>query len=187
MAAIDPTAEPESVDGSKPSRATLRLIREAPGMDDDDESYDDDDESDESDDEEDSDAEEVNGGPSDPARTKKALQASLKKGAQESSDDSMEDVDGEVDIMAALSKISKGKGKALDDEDDDSEGESEDTGIDEFVLCTLDPEKVSRPRKVPLPNCNLCSVNRTTSNLSISRLVRMSACSSALLAPTQST
>ncbi|KAM5432810.1 peptidylprolyl isomerase fpr3 [Microsporum ferrugineum] len=137
MAAIDPDAVPEYEDeaqANKAPRATLKIIRPPPGLDyEDSEDEDSDDEDDESDDE-------ANGGPSDPARKKKAmLKAALKDmddGMEEEDDDEEDEED--TDLAAAISKLVKGKGKATDDDDSDSD---EDLELDEVVVCTLDPER----------------------------------------------
>lgn len=169
MAAIDPTAAPEhtgTVNGDTRPRATLKLIYDTnPGQnsdsDDDEEQYlqnllagresADEDEDDESS----SDDEEMNGGPSDPTKTKKArkeaaMQQMLKAlaEAQNDSEDEM-DMSGSprMNGMSKKGKIDKGKGKAVaDDAEGESLGEndSEDSmdGMEEVVVCTLDPEKV---------------------------------------------
>lgn len=67
---------------------------------------------------------------------------------QNDSDDEMdEDKLPGVNGFAKKSKIDKGKGKATDEdlEEDDSEDGSEESldGMEEVVLCTLDPEKVN--------------------------------------------
>jgi FK506-binding nuclear protein len=163
MAALDPSAVPLLDADNKIPRATLKLIRERrdPAMDfgsDDDEDDDDLDDiaaikarlagiisEDDSEMSEDDDSEEEkNGGPSDPVKAKKAKQAALTKKLQE-------ELDAEMDIDSIPNgvngKSSKGKAKALDGElssDDDDEEDSEDgEEVEEFVLCTLDPEKVS--------------------------------------------
>ncbi|KFY93750.1 hypothetical protein V498_04272 [Pseudogymnoascus sp. VKM F-4517 (FW-2822)] len=149
MAAIDPSApiDPEAPEGSV-ARATLKLIREPIGPQDeeDDSEADDDDEymrallsgpdSEEDDSEEDEEA-----GPSDPAKSKKARkQAALEELlASIDKDDSDEDMEDEP-------KKVKGKSKAAaleedDDEEDSDEDDEEDMEIEEFVICTLDAEK----------------------------------------------
>ncbi|GAB7347497.1 hypothetical protein MBLNU459_g4403t1 [Dothideomycetes sp. NU459] len=141
MAAIDPSAAPEGVDGAAP-RATLKLIR-APllDMEDDDSDFDpeemdamlaegESDEDDESDDD-------VNGGPSDPSKSKKALKmAALRK-----------ELADEMDVEMTNGKT-KGKGKVLDisedfddDDEDDEDDDDEDFEPEEFVICTLDPNQ----------------------------------------------
>lgn len=145
MAAIDPTA-PAEINPENPSalpRATLKLIRQPTGpSDEEDAEYmrallgD----SDSEEDSEDSD-EEVNGGPSDPAKSKKAQKAAAIKQLMESmkadSDEEMEDA-----LTNGLSAKAKGKAPATDEDDDDSSESSEDLEIEEFVICTLDPERV---------------------------------------------
>ncbi|KAL8924895.1 MAG: hypothetical protein Q9208_003778 [Pyrenodesmia sp. 3 TL-2023] len=171
MAAIDPTAETEhtaTANGHAPPRATLKLIydRKGPASDDNDDSEDgadgseflkmllqgrgsdedDEDDEDEDEDESSSDDEELNGGPSDPSRTKKARRRAaaeqLMKALAENMDDDDMDVDG-VDGASSKKKKNKGKGIALteDDEEDSEEEEGNDSGMEEVVICTLDPEK----------------------------------------------
>lgn len=153
MAAIDPTAEPEGEEGAPP-RATLKIMRRPIGMDD--ESDDDSEGSfdademeamlaEEDDDDDDEDDEMVNGGPSDPSKSKKARVAAIKKMLA----DEVMDVDGEDEKPAltngvAKSAKSKGKMPASDeDEDEEEDDESDEDGeIEEFILCTLDPQKV---------------------------------------------
>jgi FK506-binding nuclear protein len=152
MAAIDPTAEAQE----GPARATLKLIR----IQDEDEDEDDDDfdpenieelraklladgvlgSEDDSEDSEDDSATEANGGPSDPAKSKKALRDALRKKLEEET--AAEEMD--IDTLTNGVNGTKGKGKALDGEDSD-ESDSDDEGdeTEELVLCTLDPEKVS--------------------------------------------
>lgn len=157
MAAIDPSAEPEGEDGAKP-RATLKIIRQDLYDEDEDddedfdidemerilgEEYDDDDDEDEDED----DDEELNGGPSDPAKSKKARkEAALKEIMQlaEAEDDDDDDVPNGVN---GLKKSAKSLGKrpaGVDDEDDEDDEDDDDDSFDdfeEFVICTLDPEK----------------------------------------------
>lgn len=146
MAALDPTAEAEEVDGENVQpRATLRLIR-APlmDMDDEDDSEFDPDEMDAmlaSD--EDGESSDEEAGPSDPAKSKKARKAAAVKQLKKELAEEMELDDAPK----------KGKGKQLDisedfedddeDEDDEDESDDEDFEPEEFVLCTLDPTKVS--------------------------------------------
>ncbi|KAF2495310.1 hypothetical protein BU16DRAFT_386257 [Lophium mytilinum] len=157
MAALDPSAIPQldfHPDGAAP-RATLKLIRERiDSLDDDseDEDYDDNidairarlgitEEDDEDGDSEESDSEdEKNGGPSDPSRSKKAIVEKLKKALKGEED---MDLDDAPNGLANGIKSDKGKGKASDvlGLEDDSDEESEDDEAEEFVLCTLDPEK----------------------------------------------
>lgn len=154
MAALDPFEKIEEVEGETPFKgATLRIIR-IPSDDSDDEESDDD-EYDMADlldgiNSEEDDEEDTVGGPSDPAKSSKARKMKLLKEAL-AGDDSMD-----VDVKASPkpSPKAKGKGKAVeeevdedeDDEDDDSEDDDEFDGPEEFVLCTLDPTKVSFSR-----------------------------------------
>lgn len=146
MAAIDPSEEIEvdDVDHKGPPRATLKVIRVADDMldEEDDEDYSDEDDEDEGE----SDDEEVNGGPSDKKALLKALAAD--NDSEDEDDEMDEDDDDEADLAAIeqLKKLMKGKGKAFDgEEDDEDEDDESDEGIelDECVICTLDPEKVS--------------------------------------------
>ena len=149
MAAIDPSAEPELVDGEekKPPRATLKMVR----FDEDDSDSDESDEdliNGEDDDSESSDGDEVNGGPSDPAKSKKGSKIDIAKLAEdEGSDDEADESDEEMTAQAALMRVMKGKNKASGDDDDlddlDFEDDDDDSLMwDETVVCTLDPEKV---------------------------------------------
>ncbi|TVY59182.1 FK506-binding protein 4 [Lachnellula cervina] len=167
MAAIDPS-EPaeieETPNGTIRPRATLKIIRQSGPFEEDD-SEDEDDEDDEtlqallaqsdSEDESDEDEEEANGGPSDPTKSKKArkqaalqqLLESIKAGGD--SDEEMEDATTNGANGTKADK--KGKAKATGDEEDEEEEEGSDSSsddeegseidVDEFVLCTLDPEK----------------------------------------------
>jgi FK506-binding nuclear protein len=158
MAAIDPSAEPQIDEVNKALRSTLKIIRAPIDEDDDedDEDYDEDDDnieaiksrlagiiSDEDMSEDDSE-EEKNGGPSDPAKTKKAKQAALSKKMQEELDEEME-LDNS--FTNGVNGKAKGKAKALDDEEISSDDESIESGdeeeVEEFVVCTLDPTSVS--------------------------------------------
>jgi FK506-binding nuclear protein len=159
MAAIDPTEEPmydEDDTEKKAPRATLKIVR-IPGDffgDDEDDSEDDEDDEDDSmgllnglsdDSEEDSEEEEVNGGPSEPKRAK-ALKAVDEDDAEDDDEDMDEKSDAEdAAAIAALKKIMKGKAKAegSDDEEDDLEDDEDPLELEEIVVCTLDPEKVS--------------------------------------------
>lgn len=160
-----------TANGEVPVRATLKMIYDPSGpgeADDDSEGSEDEDnylkallEGRESDDEEEdeedetsSDDEEKNGGPSDPSKTKKARkEAAMKElidalAEQNESDDEM-DVDNSAGSNGIVTKSmpDKGKAKALpdDSEEEDSEEDSGDSlnGMEELVICTLDPEKVS--------------------------------------------
>ena len=176
MAAIDPSATPEhtgTLDGETRPRATLKLVYDTnPGEDSDsDEESDEEDEQlrallagresedEDEDDESSSDDEEKNGGPSDPSKTKKArkeaamlqMMKALAE-AQDASEGEM-DVDDSPQINGASTKlkVDKGKGKAVaGDSEDESLGENdtEDSmdGMEEVVVCTLDPEKVGNCR-----------------------------------------
>jgi FK506-binding nuclear protein len=171
MAAIDPTEEIEdNEDGTTPQRprSTLKLIKTRMGdgdIDGDDEEDDEElrralglDGEDEDEDEDDEDDEEVNGGPSDPAKSKKARRANgieelLEATKDADSDDDMEDEDEDTKTNGL--KNGKGKEKASDDDDDDDEDEEDNSDDDEdmdgldleqFVVCTLDPDSVSGSR-----------------------------------------
>ncbi|KAL8667461.1 MAG: hypothetical protein Q9202_000677 [Teloschistes flavicans] len=158
MAAIDPTAEPQhtgSVNGDVPPRATLKLIYDRSDPADDDEDSDSD--SIDHDDmmkmltgeepESSSDDEDVNGGPSDPAKSKKARKQAaaeqlIKALAETQSDEEEMDVDG-VNGFPPKTR-NKGKGKAiapLDEEDSEEEDDEDDENLEEVVVCTLDPQK----------------------------------------------
>ncbi|EFQ84893.1 hypothetical protein PTNB73_01205 [Pyrenophora teres f. teres] len=159
MAAIDPDAEPQIDEDHKHARATLKLIRVPMDFDDDDdEDYEEgdieaiaarlraagalpeaDSDMSDSDDSED----EKNGGPSDPAKSKKAKQAALSKKLQEDLEADEMDIDGS--LTNGTKGKAKGKAKVTDDdlsdEDDEDDDEDEDDEPEELVLCTLDPEK----------------------------------------------
>ncbi|KAH6651131.1 hypothetical protein F5144DRAFT_626080 [Chaetomium tenue] len=146
MAAIDPTAAPETDgQGNVPSvpRSTLKIYKA--NVDEDDEDEDDylesliggGDDDDESDDED----EEANGGPSDPSKSSKARRAAaIKKileATQEDSDDEMEDA-------RPNAAKSKGKSKASDEDEEESDEEDDDApdaNMEEYVVCTLDTER----------------------------------------------
>lgn len=139
MASIDPDAAPELGDDANsnmPLRSTLKVIRAPADLDIDGEG-DSDEDSDDSD--EDSSEDESNGGPSDPAKLKKAKEAAALKALEEEGED---DVEGGENIKAAISKLIKGKDKALDDDDDEGSENSDSDELEEVVVCTLDPEKV---------------------------------------------
>ena len=204
MAAIDPSAEPiyaGTAGDDGPVRATLKLIRQPIGSDDEDsedESEDDDyldallngDDSEDDEEESSSDDEEKNGGPSDPSKSKKARRVAaveqLKKAlAEDGSDEDME-MDGINGINGTLTKANKGKAKATDDDEDDSdEGDSDDVEIEEFVICTLDPTRVCDiPRLSSAPSYSML---RTINNLSISLSEKTSVFSSKFPEPIQFT
>jgi FK506-binding nuclear protein len=156
MAAIDPS-EPAEVEeasnGTTRPRATLKIVRQSLGSEDDEESQEymralla---ESDSEDDSEEDEDEEANGGPSDPSKSKKARKAAALQQLMETlggdSDDEMEDAGaGNNGTKAAK----KGKAKASSDDEEESEDDEEDSDdeleVEEFVLCTLDPEKVRK-------------------------------------------
>lgn len=151
MAAIDPITPVEinEKNFSAPLRATLKLIRlPSQGEDEsDDEDYDDEEMQKllaglGSDDESESDDEEANGGPSDPAKSKKAQkEAAVKKLLENLKSESDEEMDDAV--VNGLSAKAKGKAKAaaVDESDDDDSEESEGLEVEEFVVCTLDTER----------------------------------------------
>lgn len=159
MAAIDPSEAPEAdADGNIPSvpRSTLKIVRKLPSMDDElDEEYLNQlmgvDSSDEEDDDEADSDDEPNGGPSDPSKSKKAKQeAALKKliqAAQEEEDSDEEMVDSSAKPKANGKAIKKGKEPATssDDDDDDESIDSDEWEADQFVVCTLDTERVCIP------------------------------------------
>ena len=160
-----------TANGDVPERATLKIVYDpqSPDEDEDDSDGSDEDETflkgllagreseDEDEDEEDessSDEEDKNGGPSDPLKTKKARkEAAVKElmnalANQDESDDEMEvDSSAGTNGIKAKPKANKGKAKALPsdpEEDEDSEQDSDEPldGMEELVICTLDPGKV---------------------------------------------
>lgn len=150
MAAIDPSQPAEveeTANGTTRPRATLKIIRQPEGYDDEEEEAQEYmrallNESDSEDESEDEDEEEANGGPSDPSKTKKARNYAQLQQLVEAlggeSDEEMEDApNGKV--------AKKGKAKATSDDEEESDEESDDDEddleVEEFVLCTLDPEK----------------------------------------------
>ena len=164
MAAIDPSAEPEGEDGVVP-RATLKVIRQSL-LDDEDDDDDDDSEFDqeqmerllaeEYSDESDEDDEEVNGGPSDPSKSKKAKLEAAKRDVQkliadqgmdmdeDEDEDDSEDDDEVPNGINGIAKSAKALGKLpASDEDDDEDEDMDDVEVEEFVICTLDPNKVT--------------------------------------------
>ena len=165
MAAIDPTAAPEftgTANGDAPVRATLKLIRQMRSPDEDSEEDSEEEDSEEEDylnavlngnvseddDDESSQDDEKNGGPSDPSKSRKAREEAaveqLKQALAENESEDEMDVDATNGINGIISKLSKGKGKITGDEEDsdDDDQDSVDLKIEEFVICTLDPEKV---------------------------------------------
>ena len=160
-----------TVNGDTKSRATLKLVYDAsPGQDSDldsDEGSEDEEnflkallagresEDEDEDDEPSSDDEEENGGPSDPSKTKKARKEAAMQQlmealeAQNENEDEMEvHKPTKVNGVVKQSKVDNGKGKgkatAQDLEDEKLEDDTEDSidGMEEVVVCTLDPEKV---------------------------------------------
>ena len=111
------------------------------------------DEDDEEESEEDSsEDDEKNGGPSDPAKSKKArkeaaaeqLIAALSgRTDEDESEDGMEvDDSPKVNGVTKKPKMFTGKGKAkIDEDEDDEDDEDLEIGVQEMVICTLDPEK----------------------------------------------
>jgi Nucleoplasmin-like domain len=152
MAALDPSAEPEFQKGDtkKTPRATLKLIRVPADLYEDDDSEDSDyemeDDEDEGENSSDEDKDEVNGGPSDPSKMKKSSKLDLVKAIaeQDSEEDEDDESDEEAAAKSALMKIMKGKGKAVGAGDEASDDEEDSLELEEVVICTLDPEKVSR-------------------------------------------
>ena len=177
MAAIDPSVEPaleEPGSGNPSPRATLKIIRQPPSSND---SSDDDDESDadsddimtllngaDDDESESSDEdEERNGGPSDPSKSKKALKEKALAELRKTLDDVNDSDDGADThvtngVNGAASKKAKGKAKATGDEEE-SDDEGDGIEMEEFVLCTLDPVKVSCPRIITSVHA-ACSASR---------------------------
>ncbi|MCJ1352256.1 MAG: peptidylprolyl isomerase fpr4 [Icmadophila ericetorum] len=165
MAAIDPSAAPVyagTANDNIPPRATLKLIRQDFDIDDDDDEDEDEDYMLNGDDEDlsEDDDEAANGGPSDPLKSKGSakeahLEQLLKAFAEnksESDDDDDDDDDEDMDldgvngingINGIISQIKKGKGKATDEDEEDSDDDDlmGPMGLQEYVLCTLDPEK----------------------------------------------
>ncbi|PKY03084.1 hypothetical protein P168DRAFT_319628 [Aspergillus campestris IBT 28561] len=140
MAAIDPDETPEFEDGveNQRPRATLKLVRPPPGLD-----FDESDEDDEFD-EDSEDDDEVNGGPSDKERARQLKKAAAQKAleealAEDDEDEDEDEDDDDFDLKAAISKLVKGKGPAMEDDEDDESEEGLD--LDEMVICTLDPER----------------------------------------------
>ena len=182
MAAIDPTEEIEE-DSEVPRlpRSTLKLIKQRVGDIDEDEDEDDEylrdlllgaDEDDEDSDEEESD-EEANGGPSDPSKSKKARRAAALKKLMDATQD--EDSDEEMEEPKANGvKSGKGKEKAVDEDDDDEEDSEEDSdddsddlpldNLEQFVVCTLDTERVSSNLSIVLQAALLIRPYRTSSS-----------------------
>jgi len=158
MAAIDPSAEPEGEEGAK-ARATLKIIRQPLILDDsEDEESDDDDDDDfdpaemermlaeETSDDDDESEDDAASGPSDPTKTKAARKAAAREAIKKLLEQDEMDVD-EAKPNGIKSAKARGKMPASDEDDDednedDSEDDMEGAEIEEFVICTLDPEKV---------------------------------------------
>lgn len=149
MAAIDPSEAAEvqeTANGTTRPRATLKIVRQPQGSNDDEESQEymrallaESDSDDDSEEEE----EETNGGPSDPTKSKKARKAAALQQLMESlGGDSDDDIE---DAPSGTKAAKKGKAKASSDDEEESDEESDDDEeeieVEEFVLCTLDPEK----------------------------------------------
>jgi FK506-binding nuclear protein len=155
MAAIDPSEDPDAVDidaSTMTQRSTLKLVRAADDMFEEDDS--DDEDFDEDDDEDD---EEVNGGPSDLKKSNKAKKQALLEALAADEDEDMDDDedededdddDDEVDdetLKKLIAATNKGKGKAVDGEDDDDDSSidsDEALGLTEMAICTLDTKQV---------------------------------------------
>lgn len=164
MAAIDPSAEPEGDEGAIP-RATLKVMRQSLLDDNDSEDSDFDQEQmerilaeDYSDESEDEDEDGLNGGPSDPEKSKKAkLEAARKDVAKLLDEEGMDiDDDEKPNGVNGVVKSPKAKGKMPasdsdedeDDEDDEDLDDEEDGEIEEYVICTLDPSKVCTSQRL---------------------------------------
>jgi len=156
MAAIDPTEEAHLEEGSAAiahPRATLKIIRTK--LEDDEDDDEDDEENEEymrallaesDSDEESDDEDEANGGPSDPTKSKKARKQAALQQLMDSikADDSDSDEDMEDAADGEKKAVKKGKAPATGEEEEseeESEDDDEDIEVEEFVLCTLDPEK----------------------------------------------
>ena len=163
-----------TLDGETRPRATLKLVYDTnPGEDSEsDEESDEEDEQlrallaghesedeDEDDEASSDDEEEKNGGPSDPSKTKKARKEAAMLQMMKALAEAQDDGESEMDVdespqtngVSKNSKVNKGKGKAVaGDSEDESLGENdtEDSmdGMEEVVVCTLDPEKVGNCR-----------------------------------------
>ena len=203
MAAIDPSAEAEGdEDEISHPRATLKVMRVPLGEDylsDEDSGSDVDmdemdakfgDVEDLDEDGDSSDDEDLNGGPSDPTKSKKAkreavqkeIEALLEKEGMDVDDVSDEDIPNGINGNAK-SKKAKDKMPAGEDEDeDDSDIDSDEMGgeVEEFVICTLDPTKVCYTLNILLRSAT-DKYHRTTNNHWTSPLARMSECGSRYL------
>lgn len=203
MAAIDPSEPAELEDtpnGTTRPRATLKIIRQTGDFEDDDSEDDSEDEEymrallaeSDSDDEDEEAEDEANGGPSDPSKSKKARkQAALAQLMEsiKSNDDSDQEMEDATEGTNGVKADKKGKAKASsdDEEEDSSDDDDDDEGIEveEFVLCTLDPEKVRPVKLFQLTHTN--TLSRTTSNPWTSPSARTSVSSSLLPVLTRST
>jgi FK506-binding nuclear protein len=168
MAALDPTIPPNSEDADSVPRATLRIIKEHIDFDDDDDEDEDEDSDDDSigaierrlagaisdeDEDEESDDEEQNGGPSDPAKSKKAQKIAALKALTKAISNKLDDEE-EDDTPNGVNGVKKNKGKGKSSPEasisdismSDDDGDSEGLEFEEFVVCTLDTDKVSRLR-----------------------------------------
>lgn len=85
------------------------------------------------------DDDEVNGGPSDPARKKAAKEVKMVVDVDE---DIANGINGIVKSAKAKGKMPASDEDEDDDDDDDEDGSDLDIEPETFVLCTLDPEKV---------------------------------------------
>ena len=160
-----------TANGIVPPRATLKMVYDPSGPGDDNsdnseeenylqallEGQESDGLSDEDDEDESSDDEDNNGGPSDPSKSKKArkeaaaqqlIKALVEKNEGDDSEGEMEvDESPKVNGVLAGAVASKGKGKAkiedIERDEDEDDSESATDGMEEVVLCTLDPEKVN--------------------------------------------
>lgn len=159
MAAIDPSAEPEGEATNKP-RATLKIIRQPLILDDSEEDESDDEDdfdlgemermlAEETSDDDDESEDDASSGPSDPTKTKAARKAAAREAIKKLLEQDEMDVD-EAKPNGIKSAKARGKMPASDEDDedddeDDSEDDMEGAEIEEFVICTLDPEKVDHP------------------------------------------
>lgn len=157
MAAIDPSASPRhsgTANGDTPARATLKILYDPNDPLDEDDSSQGSEEflrmesliGDDDEEELSSEDEERNGGPSDPSRSNKARKQAaaeqMMKAIAENDSDNEMSVDSDPLTNGALSKLKKGKGKATEEDEEGSDDEDDVDGLDELVLCTLDPDKV---------------------------------------------
>lgn len=175
-----------TLDGETRPRATLKLVYDTnpgEGSETDEESDEEDEqlralladhesENEDEDDESSSDDEEKNGGPSDPSKTKKArkeaamlqMMKALAEAAQDDSETEMNvDESPQTNGASKTLKANKGKGKAIADDLEDESLGGDDTGdsmdgMEEVVVCTLDPEKVGNHRclRTIRISCLLC-------------------------------